>query len=168
MYSNFTPAIHTVELDHLPTGKLISTGIDSIRNYIVSYVNYGSIGTSSMPSPSHISLTKSSRNPKNPIPRRSNNLGRRTTATAASLLRLSQHRPYLCHSRAPSRKHAVLHAVQVATVNRRNEATRDKAEYDARGEVMFAKAMTKLEVLVEHCPEREGNGLDVLVCKMIG
>lgn len=119
-----------------------------------------------MTTPPNVPMSKPSWNLEQPIPSRSNptNHRRRASTTTAPFLRLRQHRPYLGHSSATSRQHTILHAVQIAAMDRRYKTAGDKAEYDARGEVVFAKALAELEVLVEHCAEREGDGLVRLVC----
>ena len=66
------------------------------------------------------------------------------------------------HACSPRRQHAVLHAVQIAAVNRRHEAARHETEDDTRCQVMLAEAVAKLEVLVKHGAEREGNRLGVI------
>lgn len=48
--------------------------------------------------------------------------GASATTSTAAFLRLGEHRPYLSHSGSASGQHAVLHAVQVAAVDRWHEA----------------------------------------------
>ena len=42
-------------------------------------------------------------------------------------------------------------------MNRRYKAAGDETENDARGEIVFAKSVAELEVLVEHCAEGKWN-----------
>ena len=42
----------------------------------------------------------------------------------------------------------------------RNEASGGQTKHDAGGEVVFADAVTKLEVLIEHGSKGERDGLD--------
>lgn len=45
-------------------------------------------------------------------------------------------------------------------MNRRHEAASNEAEDDTGGEVVFAKSVAELEILVEHRTQRERNGLN--------
>lgn len=88
-----------------------------------------------MSSSPNVTLPKPRRNLEYAIPTGAHpatNRRRRAASTAMALLRLRQHRPYLGHSRTMSGQHAVLHTVEVTSVDRRHEAACDEAEDDAR------------------------------------
>lgn len=74
------------------------------------------------------------------------------TATAA-FLGLSKQGPHLCHASTTGREHAILHTVEVASVDGWHEAASNEAEDDAGSKVMFPQPVAKLEILVEHCAE---------------
>ncbi len=113
-----------------------------------------------MPPSTHITLSKIRWHLRNRITQRPDPSHRaRTSARTPPFLGLRQHRPDLGHACPPCREHAVLHAVQVAAVNGRDEAARHEAEDDTRCQVMLAEAVAKLEVLVEHGAEWERNRL---------
>lgn len=82
---------------------------------------------------------------------------RATTSSAAPFLR--QLGPDFHHPGPAGWQHAVLHAVQVAAVDRGHEAAGDQAQDDTGREIVFPETVSKLEVLVEHGSEREGNRL---------
>lgn len=116
-----------------------------------------------MPPSADITLSKIRWDLRNRIAQRPDPSHRaRTSAPTPTFLGLRQHRPDLGHACSPRRQHAVLHAVQIAAVNRRHEAARHETEDDTRCQVMLAEAVAKLEVLVKHGAEREGNRLGVI------
>lgn len=54
-------------------------------------------------------------------------------------------------------KHTILHAVEIAPMDRRHESACGETEDNVRCEVMLAESMAQLEVLVEHRAKREGD-----------
>ena len=112
-----------------------------------------------MSSPSHITLSKSPRHLEQTIRRVTDppTHRRRPATRAMGFSRLCQNRPDLCHAGPAGRKHAVLHAVQIPAVDGRHEAAGEEAEDDLRGKIVFAQSVAKLEVLIEHGAESEGN-----------
>jgi hypothetical protein len=85
---------------------------------------------SSMTSSSNVPLSKVRRDPGHWITETTASRSRATTSTT-TLLRLSEHSPNLSHSSSTRRKHTVLHAIQVAAVDGRDEAASSEAEDDA-------------------------------------
>ena len=67
--------------------------------------------------------------------------------------------PRLEHARPLRRQHAVLEAVEALAVDRREELARHQAQDDAGGEVVLVDPVAELEVLVEHGPQGERDGL---------
>lgn len=56
----------------------------------------------------------------------------RATTSTTTFLGLGKHRPHLGHIRPSCRQHAVLHAVQIATVDRWHESAGDETKNHAR------------------------------------
>lgn len=64
--------------------------------------------------------------------------------------------PNFPHTRASSRQHRVLHAVEVSSVERGHEAACHEAEDYMWTDVVFANAESKLEILVENLGDSQG------------
>ena len=75
-------------------------------------------------------------------------------------LRSRQRIPHVPDTSTTSRQHAVLKAVQILAVNWWHEFACCETGEHMRRKVVLANAVAELEVLVEHCRECEGNGLE--------
>lgn len=72
----------------------------------------------------------------------------------------TQQGPQLADADALDGKHAVLQAIKVLAVDRRDKLPRDEAQEDAGREVVFPQAVAELGVLVDRLREGEWDGLD--------
>ena len=72
---------------------------------------------------------------------------------------LHELRPQLANAHSSGGKHAVLKAVEVLAVDWRHKLTAHETEEDTRRDVVLPDTVAQLEILMEHCFQRQRNRL---------